>query len=64
MTITTEQLNQVAALLGTTDKNLIISVCIKTLMDSGMGFRAAYDSIFGEGAFIKMADIVHDTFNA
>jgi hypothetical protein len=62
--MTAEQLNQAAALLGTTDKNVVISACIKTLVDAGLDIRTAYDAILGKGAYNKMASELHDSFNA
>lgn len=60
----TQALNQIAAILGTTDKNLVISVAIKTLVDAGMPIRQAYESILGEGSFEKMAFQMHAALTA
>ena len=46
--ITTEQLNAVANMLGTTDKNLVFSACIKTLIEAGIDARAAFDFVCGK----------------
>ena len=53
-TITTEQLNAVANLLGTTDKNVVFSACIKTLVENGMKLEAAFDYVCGHGRFADM----------
>ena len=59
ITITAATLNKVAALLNTTDKNLVISVAIKTLVDAGVDLRDAFDAVLGEGAYMKMAGQVY-----
>lgn len=64
MKITAEQLNAVAALLGTTDKNVVISACIKTLVDSGMDAQEATDAVLGSGTFADIANTVHDKLAA
>jgi hypothetical protein len=46
--ITAEQLNTVAAMIGTTDKNLVFAVCIKTLVDAGMNAIAAFEFVCGK----------------
>jgi len=64
MKISKEQLNQVAELLGTTDKNVAISAVIKTLVDAGMSVKEAFESTFGEGSYAKMAEEIYDSLNA
>ncbi len=64
MQITTEQLNAVAALLGTTDKNLVFSVCIKTLVDAGMDIADATDAVLGVGRFMEIASAVYEELTA
>jgi len=64
MTITTEQLNTVAALLNTTDKNLIFSACIKTLVDAGVSVRDAVDAVLGTGRFDDIASEVYESLTA
>lgn len=64
MQITATQLNQVAELIGTTDKNVVFSAVIKTLVEAGMGFDAAFDMLFGEGSFKKSAGNVYDALRA
>jgi hypothetical protein len=64
MQITTEQLNAVAALLGTTDKNLVLSVCIKTLVDAGMDIADATDAVLGVGRFMEIANAVYEELTA
>ena len=60
MTITTEQLNAVAALLNTTDKNLVLSVCIKALVEAGMDAADAIDAVLGAGRFMEIANAIYD----
>jgi uncharacterized membrane protein YdfJ with MMPL/SSD domain len=55
MQITANQLNQIAALIGTTDRQVVISAAIKFLTDAGMALDAAFDAVFGEGAYVRMA---------
>lgn len=59
-----EMLNKIAALLGTSDKNLVISVAIKALIEQGVPVRAAYDAVLGAGAYEKMAGMVYDQLTA
>jgi len=46
-------LNQVAELIGATDKNAVISVILKFLTDEGIALDIAFDYVFGDGAFVK-----------
>ena len=62
--ITVDQLNKVAALLNTTDKNLVISVCIKTLVDAGMSVNEAIDAVLGAGQFDAISDRVREVVAA
>jgi hypothetical protein len=55
MQITANQLNQIAALIGTNDRQVVISTAIKFLTDAGMALDAAFDAVFGEGAYVRMA---------
>jgi len=64
MQITTEQLNAVAALLNTTDKNLVFSVCIKTLVDAGVSVRDAVDAVLGTGRFDDIASDIYSKLTA
>jgi hypothetical protein len=59
-----EQLNAVAALLNTTDKNLVFSVCIKTLVDAGVSVRDAIDAVLGVGTFEGIAGEVYGKLTA
>jgi hypothetical protein len=58
------QLNQVAKVLGTNDKNVVFSACLKTLIESGIAADAAFDFVFGEGAYIKFAGQMYDALRA
>ncbi len=57
-TMNTALLNEIAARLGTTDKNLVISAAIKGLVDLGYNVRTAYEMVMGDGSFGKMAEAV------
>lgn len=59
MQITNTQLNQVAALLNTTDKNTVLTVAVGTLVKAGVDIKEAIDSVFGEGAYMKLAGQVY-----
>lgn len=58
--ITTEQLNQVAGLLGTRDRNVVFSAILKTLTDGGVAVDVAFDMLFGAGAYRRFAGRVYD----
>ncbi len=59
MQITNTQLNQVAALLNTTDKNTVLTVAVGTLVKAGVDIKDAMDAVFGEGAYMKLAGQVY-----
>jgi hypothetical protein len=56
--MTTAQLNQVATLLGTDNKELVFSTCIKFLIDEGMEVKEAVDVVLGQGTFDRIGEIV------
>lgn len=62
--ISTTTLNQVAALLNTTDKNAVFTVVIGTLIQKGMDVKVAIDSVFGEGSYEKMAGQIYEALRA
>jgi len=64
MQITTAQLNEVANLLGTTDKNVVFSAIIKTLVEAGLEVSVAFEMVFGEGTYNKMAGFIYDSLKA
>ena len=65
MTITAAQLNEVANLLGTTDKNVVFSCVIQTLVkQGGISVNDAFDMLFGEGAYMKFAGEVYNALRA
>jgi hypothetical protein len=64
MQITTAQLNQVAALMNTTDKNAVITVAIGTLVKAGVDIKEAVDAVMGEGAYRKIAGMVYESLRA
>lgn len=57
-------LNQVAELLGTTDKNVVISAVLKTLVSTGIAVDVAYDMVFGEGAYKRFAGEIYTALRA
>ena len=64
MQITTSQLNQVANLMGTTDKNTVVRAVLCELFNQGISVDVAFDFVFGEGAYIKFAGQVYEALNA
>ena len=64
MQITTAQLNEVAKLLGTTDKNTVFRSILCTLFDQGIAVDVAFDFVFGEGAYKRFAGDVYDALQA
>ena len=46
------------------NKDTIISAKILTAMANGMELQAAFDSVLGEGAYMKMASDLHDALGA
>ena len=64
MQITAAQLNQVAALLNTTDKNLVITAAIATLVKAGVDVQVAMDAVLGAGSFMATATSVYDQLRA
>mgnify|MGYP003493689858 CR=1 FL=1 len=64
MQITTAQLNHIAALLRTTDKDIVYSAILKTLIEDGISVDAAVDALFGDGAFKQFAGNVYDALRA
>ena len=59
-----ELLNTIAAELGTEDKNACISIAIKMLVDSGKTVREAFEIIFGEGSYEKMAEKIYSSLRS
>mgnify|MGYP003583449732 CR=1 FL=1 len=64
MQITAAQLNEVATLLGTTDRQVVISAVMKTLVQSGISADVAMDAVFGEGSYKRFAGQVYDALRA
>lgn len=63
--ITAAQLNQVAELLGTTDKNVVFSAVIQTLVkQGGIPVRDAFEMVFGEGSYMKFAGEIYHALRA
>jgi hypothetical protein len=53
-------LNKIAKQIGSEDKNLVISVAIKSLIELGMSVKNSYDTVLGAGAYKKMAGQIYD----
>lgn len=65
MQVTAQQLNAVASLLNTTDKNLVISMVIRSMVhDHGVSVKEAVDAVFGEGGYEKLSSEVYDMLKA
>lgn len=64
MQITATQLNEVASLLGTNDKQVVIAAVMKTLVKSGMSADIAFDFVFGDGAFKRFAGVIYEALRA
>lgn len=64
MHITTEQLNQVAALIGTTDRAAVITAVLATLTSAGLAVDAAFEAVFGPGSFQRLAGDLHTALTA
>jgi len=64
MQITTAQLNQVANLLGTKDKNVVFSAVIQFLVKSGLAIDEAFEMVFGEGSYERFAGQVYEALRA
>jgi hypothetical protein len=62
--ITTEQLNVVAAMIGTTDKNLVFTACIKTLVEAGMDVKLAMEFVLGKNNVDAMIGDLYDGLRA
>lgn len=64
MKVTTSQLNAIATLLNTRSKDLVFASAIKTLVDNGVSVEQAINAVLGEGTYRRIADRLHDAFNA
>ena len=62
--ITAQQLNDVATLLGTTDKQVVFAAVLKTLVSAGVAVDAAFDMLFGAGAYRTFAGQVYEALRA
>lgn len=62
--VTAEQMNQIAKVLGTDDKNVVISAVITVLVESGLKMNEAFDAVFGEGAYKKFAGEIYHALRA
>lgn len=61
-TMNTEALKNIAALIAaqgiTPTAEMVISLSVKVLVDSGMEVRDAFDRVMGGGSFEKLAGMV------
>ncbi len=64
MRVTTEQLNAAAKLLGTTDKNVVYSAIITTLVREGMDVQDAINALFGPEGWSTMSGAIYDALRA
>lgn len=64
MQITTAQLNEVANLLGTADKNTVFRAVLCELFNQGIAVDVAFDFVFGEGAYKRFAGDLYTALNA
>lgn len=66
--MTTAQLNAVANLLEANGievtKELVFTVCIKTLVENGLPVREAIDTVLGEGRYQELASTIYDNLTA
>lgn len=58
------KLNEVSKMIGTDDKNLAVSVAIKTLVKSGVPAEDAIAAVLGGDIFDKIANEFHAIVNA
>lgn len=59
--MTAAQLNEVAKLIKSDDKTVVISACIKFFMDEGMSIQDAYDHVLGAGAYKRAAEVIQNS---
>jgi hypothetical protein len=59
-TMTTDELNAAAKIIGTTDKNTVFAMCVKTLIDAGFDHETAFDRVLGAGSYEKFAGNLYD----
>lgn len=64
MSKATNLLNAIATELNTTDKTLCINVALSMLVKTGVAVDAAFDLLFGEGAYQRFAGQVYDALRA
>lgn len=64
MSKATNLLNAIADELKSTDKKLVINVALSMLVKSGVAVDAAFDMLFGEGAYKRFAGQVYDALRA
>lgn len=60
----TELLNMIATEFNISDKNTCISIAIKMIVDAGQTVDKAFDLLFGEGSYAKMASDIYDSIKA
>jgi len=57
--LSSDTLNKVASLLGTEDKNIVLSYCVKTLVDGGIPMEDAFNKVLGEGRYQWLVSTVY-----
>jgi len=66
--MTTEQLNAVANLLESqgikATKEMVFSVCIRTLVEAGASVRDAIDTVLGHGRYDELAETIYNELTA
>ena len=58
------QLNAAAKLLGINDKNAVLAICTKVLIDSGMTVDAAINAVCGNGTYENMINTLYTNLRA
>lgn len=55
---------QVAKLLGTNDKKVIITYCLAALIEAGVAVDVAIDMVCGEGSYKRLAGEIWEAARA
>lgn len=50
--------------MSATEKNTLITLALAKKISQGMSARDAWESLFGEGSWLKFAGQIHDALNA
>lgn len=57
--MTNEQIAEIASQIGTTDTKKIGYFMVNAVMDAGFEMTAAFDFVFGQGAYRELSDDVY-----